>query len=127
MGDAGWGRQAGFTLAEVLAALAFMAIVIPVAVQGVRVANQVGQVAMRKSVAARIADRVLNEMVVTGDWKQASQSGTVEEDSIPYRWQMKTETWGKDGMRQLTVQVNYLVQGQDYDVRMATLLDTTQE
>ena len=33
-------RRAGFTLAEVLAALAFMAIVIPVAVQGLRIASR---------------------------------------------------------------------------------------
>src|SRR2546427_2640107 len=38
-------KHAGaFTLAEVLAALAFMAIVIPVAVNGLRVANRAGQV-----------------------------------------------------------------------------------
>ena len=35
-------RQAAFTLVEVLAALTFMAIVVPVAIQGVRVANRAG-------------------------------------------------------------------------------------
>src|SRR5436190_13357159 len=54
-----------FTLAEVLAALAFMAIVIPVAVNGLRVANLAGQVGQRKAVAARIAERVLNEYTTT--------------------------------------------------------------
>jgi type II secretory pathway pseudopilin PulG len=117
----------GFTLAEVLTALAFTAIVIPVAVYGVRVANTVGQVAERKSVAVRVADRVLNELVVTGDWKQSAQSGSVEEGVHTYRWQLRTESWGKDGMRQLSLVVTYQVQGQDYEVRIATLLDTTQE
>jgi type II secretory pathway pseudopilin PulG len=55
-----------FTLVEVLAALAFMAIVIPVAVEGLRVANLAGQVGQRRAVAARIADRILNELFVTG-------------------------------------------------------------
>ena len=54
-------NRAGFTLAEVLAALVFMAIVVPVAVEGLRVANLAGQVGQRKTVAARVADRVLNE------------------------------------------------------------------
>src|SRR6187401_1688498 len=43
--------RAAFTLVEVLAALAFMAIVIPVAVDGLRVANLAGQVGQRKAVA----------------------------------------------------------------------------
>ena len=47
-------RHAGFTLVEVLAALLFMAIVIPVAVEGLRIASLAGQVAQRKSVAARV-------------------------------------------------------------------------
>src|SRR5215207_7041870 len=67
-GEAFGVRQSSgaFTLAEVLAALAFMAIVIPVAVNGLRVANLAGQVGERKAVAARVAERVLNEWTVTG-------------------------------------------------------------
>ncbi len=63
-------RTAAFTLAEVLAALTFMAIVIPVAIEGLRIANRAGVVAQRKTVAARVADSVLNEALVapaTGD------------------------------------------------------------
>src|ERR1051325_2433688 len=65
----------GFTLAEVLAALAFMAIVIPVAVQGLRVASLAGQVGQRKAVAGRIAERVLNELSVTGQLQGSGTSG----------------------------------------------------
>ena len=56
--------QAGFTLAEVLAALLFMAVVIPVAVDGLRVASRASVLGQRKAVAARIAESVLNEQVV---------------------------------------------------------------
>ena len=42
-----------FTLAEVLAALMFMAIVIPVAVQGLRVSSRAGALAERKREAVR--------------------------------------------------------------------------
>src|SRR5262245_28763225 len=122
---AGNRRRAGFTLAEVLAAMVFMAIVIPVAVQGLRVANLSGQVAERKGVAARVAERVLNELIVTGDWKQSAQTGTVHEENNDYRWQLRNEAWPKDNMRLLSIQVTYTAQGQDYDVRLATLLDDT--
>jgi type II secretory pathway pseudopilin PulG len=117
---------AGFTLAEVLAALVFMAIVIPVAVQGLRVANLAGQVGVRKAAAARVAERVLNEALVTGQWQQAVQSGTFAEGYQEYRWDLRVEPWTEGNLRLMTVQVMYPVQGQDYEVRLSTLLDTTQ-
>ena len=43
--------RAAFTLVEVLAALTLMAIVIPVAVDAMRLANLAGQVGQRKAVA----------------------------------------------------------------------------
>lgn len=117
---------AGFTLAEVLAALVFMAIVIPVAIQGLLVANRAGQVGVRKAAAARVAERVLNEVLVTGQWQQAVQSGTFAEGYQEYRWDLRVEPWTEGNLRLMTVQVTYPVQGQDYEVRLSTLLDTTQ-
>jgi type II secretory pathway pseudopilin PulG len=118
-------RRAAFTLAEVLAALAFMAIVIPVAVEGLRVANLAGQVSQRKVVAARVADRVLNEWLVTGQSQSPAQSGVVREGTQEYRWSLRMQPWNQDTMRLVTVEVLYTVQGQDYDVHLNTLLDNT--
>ena len=120
-------RKAGFTLAEALAALAFLAIVIPVAVEGLRVANQAGQVADRKAAAARVADRVLNEMLVTKQWQQASSSGNVREGRLNYQWRLLNEAWEQDSLKLLTVLVTYSVQGQDYDVRLSTVVDATKQ
>ena len=115
--------RSAFTLAEVLAALAFMAIVIPVAVEGLRVANLVGQVSLRKAVAMRVAERVLNEMIVTGQTRASTQNGTIQEGFQGYRWSMRTEPWPEDAMRLVTVQVIFPVQGQEYDVNLSTLMD----
>src|ERR1051325_8381527 len=84
--------QAAFTLAEVLAALLFMAIVIPVALQGLRVASRAGSVSERKAVGARLAERKLNELLVTGQWQSASQKGTGQEGVETYAWQLESET-----------------------------------
>ena len=119
--------RAGFTLAEVLAALAFMAIVIPVAVQGLRVASLAGQVGQRKAVAARIAERVLNEMIVTGQMTGSGQSGVLQEGALSYRWTMRAEAWPVDAMRLVTVQVTFPAQGQDYDVRLSTLMNNASQ
>ncbi len=117
--------RSGFTLAESLAALAFLAVVIPVAVQGVRVANLAGTVAERKVVAAQVADRVLNELVVTGRWNTSSQ-GTVDEGRHQFSWRSESTSWERATLRQATVVVTYKVQGKEYEVRAATILDSAQ-
>ena len=115
-------RLGAFTLAEVLAALAFMAVVIPVAIEGVHVANRAGVVAQRKSVAARIAERVLNESLVGSQSQSAGRSGTVQESGIEYRWTIRHTIWPEDAMRLVTAEVLYNVQGQEHDVRVSTLV-----
>ena len=116
-----------FTLAEALAALAFLAIVIPVAVEGLRVASQAGEVAHRKGLACRAADRLLNEMIVTRQYSSASGGGTVQEGPFSFRWQSRNDAWIKDAMKRLTVVVYYTVQGREYDVRLSTLVDTSMQ
>ena len=118
-------RVGGFTLAEVLAALVFMAIVIPVAVQALRVANLAGQVGLRKAAAARVAERVLNESIITTQMQGLSQNGVVEEGQQQYRWTIRSEPWRYDAMLLLTIEVIFTVQGQKYDVRLSTLVNNT--
>jgi hypothetical protein len=137
----------------VLAALLFMAIVIPVAMQGLQVASRAGVVAVRKAEAARVADRLLNESIVTTNWNQSMQSGVVIEDDRSYRWSLRNEQWnqpltspavsGSMGagltvasqptinqatanqvtMTLLTVEVSYTVQSQEFSVRESTLVN----
>jgi hypothetical protein len=110
-----------FTLAEVLAALLFMAIVIPVALQAMRVAGRAGALAERKREAARVAERILNESIVTTNWNSSALSGTIMEADREYRWQLRNESWSESDMRLLSVEVDFPVQGEDYSVKMSTL------
>src|SRR5438105_11502509 len=84
--------QAAFTLVEVLAALTLMAIVIPVAVEGLRIAGKAGEVGQRKTAAAHIAERVLNESMVTRQLQGATQNGVVQEGTIQYQWSDRKST-----------------------------------
>lgn len=117
----------GFTLAEVLAALAFMAIVIPVAIQGVKIASQAGVVAHRKNEAVRVAERILNEAIVTTNWINSAQNGKIEDGPIQYRYQVRNDPWLQEPIRLVSVQVFFFVQGQEYDVRLSTLADSSQQ
>jgi len=119
-------RRSAFTLAEVLAALLFMAIVIPVAVQGLRVASLAGTVGHRKTVAAQIGERVMNELRITGQLKNPSQSGTVQQGGLDYRWSLRSEAWLENPLQLVTLQVAFPAQGREYDVTLSTLVDSSQ-
>jgi hypothetical protein len=94
-------------------------------VEGLRVANLAGQVGQRKAVAARIAERVLDELFVTGQLRSTASRGVIQEGAQRYEWNMKSESWPIDAMRVVTVQVTFPVQGRDYDVRLCTLVDNS--
>lgn len=113
-----------FTLAEVLAALLFMAIVIPVALQAMRIAGRAGELAERKREAARVAERILNESIVTTNWNKSALSGTILEADREYRWQLRASAWTESAMQVLSVDVQFPVQGQDYSVQLSTLANT---
>jgi Tfp pilus assembly protein PilV len=115
-------QQGGFTLAETLAALVFMAIVIPAAVEALHVASLAGEVAARKGEAAWIAERVLNNSLVMTNWTSGSQSGTAEEGMDEFHWTLNSQNWPQNNnMELLTAQVAFSAQGREYSVQMNTL------
>jgi len=131
-------RVAAFTLAEVLAAMMFLAIVVPVAVEALHVSSLAGEVAARKGAAARIADRVLNESLVTTNWTGGTQYGTVAEGPLDFSWTLTSQSWPQDSpqsanqtpmqgsiqqgtIMMLTAEVKFQAQGKDYSVTLSTL------
>ena len=87
----------------------FMAIVIPVALQGLSIASRAGEVAERKREAVRVAERVLNETVATTNWNQSAQSGVIQELDREYRWTLRNGRWTESTMQLLTVEVTFPV------------------
>lgn len=116
------GRRA-FTLVEVLAALLFMAIVIPVAVEGLQVASQAGVVAQRKAAAARLGDTVMNDLLVTGQWQRSNARGTVSDGPNDYDWTLSVEPWEYGTLRLMTLDVAFRVQQREFNVYLSTLID----
>ncbi|MGZ4964985.1 MAG: type IV pilus modification PilV family protein [Limisphaerales bacterium] len=114
--------HSAFTLMEVLAALLFMAIVIPVAIEGIRIASLAGEVGQRKKIAARIGQSALDEMRANTQTQNSVSSGQVQEGALTYRYTIRSETWPEDAMRLATVDVAFAVQGRNYDVQLSTLL-----
>ncbi len=122
-------RSSAFTLAEVLASLVFMAILIPVALEGLHLASRAGEVAARKGEAALVAERILNENLVTTNWNTTVQNGTIRQGVRDYRWTLRNDPWDKDPnqgvIRLLSAEVTYSAQGRDYSVKFSTLVDSS--
>jgi type II secretory pathway pseudopilin PulG len=115
--------EGAFTLAEVLAALLLMAILIPVTMHGVSVASRAGTLGQRKASAMRIAERVLDEQIVTGLVSAGVANGSVVDGDVTYPWTLKSEPWTEDTMTVVTVRVSFEVQGNLFDVAASTLYD----
>jgi hypothetical protein len=85
---------------------------------------------VRKSEAALVAERILNENIVTTNWNRSSQSGSMQQGLREFRWTLRNEPWNEDAnqnaMRLVSVEVSFTAQGRDYPVRMSTLVDSTQ-
>ncbi|MEO7414836.1 MAG: prepilin-type N-terminal cleavage/methylation domain-containing protein [Opitutaceae bacterium] len=120
------GASRGFTLAEVLAALLLMAILVPVTMQGVTVASRAGILGQRKTTAIRIAERILDEQIVSGQLATATPYGNVVEGNVTYPWTLKSDAWPEDqniALTVVTVRVEFNVQGSTFEVAASTLYD----
>jgi type II secretory pathway pseudopilin PulG len=114
--------SAGFTLAEVLAAMLFMAIVIPVAIQGLRISSQAGVVAERSSIALHLGEALINELAIGGRYREVGASGDFGFEWAGYRWEAQVEPWGREAMRLLHIDIFFPAQNQERSVRLSTLV-----
>jgi general secretion pathway protein I len=114
-------RRSAFTLVEVLATLVLIGIVIPVAMQGVSVAMTAASNARRTSEAASLAEAKLNQLVVTGEWQFAGQSGDFGAQWPGYRWTV--ETAQRDyGVTEIALHVTWQERGgKDRSLTLSTL------
>lgn len=109
-------------MAETLAALLFLAIVIPAVVEALHISGRAGTVSVRRAVAARIAERKLTEATLYTNLTSSAQNGTEVEGSVDYQWTVTRENWIQNTqLPQLTAEVRFLTQGQESSVRMSTL------
>ena len=136
-----FSRRSAFTLAEVLAALLLMAIVVPVTVEALHTANLAGEVAQRKALAARLGERILTEHIVSQQWNSV-QNGNESVGPYQFTWIMRNQAWNPNtttpavvngstinaaGVHELAIDVSFIAQNKNYSVHLSTLIDTTQQ
>lgn len=118
--------RTGFTFIEILAAMIFMAILLPAIVQGLTIANRVGVAAERQRVATQLADQVLTISAATEEWRRGAVNGDFGDDYPEYSYEVFDEAWTEDTMTLLTARVYYTVQSREQYVQISTLVDTVE-
>ena len=74
---------------------------------------------------SRVADRILNESIVTTNWNSSSLSGTALEGRHEFRWSLKNQYWPVDSTLQLlTVEVKFSAGGIEKSVSINTLANS---
>ncbi|MEX0775576.1 MAG: type II secretion system protein [Phycisphaeraceae bacterium] len=117
-------RRSGYTLIEVLTAMTIIALVLPVAMQGITLATSLGGQTRRRSEAATLARLKLDELAATGAWQSGSLNGDFAPDWSDYQWSATVVDWDTAGLRQLDVQVTWAGRGNTQSIQMSTLVNT---
>jgi len=113
---------AAFTFVEILAALVFLAILVPAIMQGITISNRASIVVERSAIATELAQNKLNELTLNDAWTAAETQGDFGSNWPGMRWTVAQATWDLDKMTLLTVKAFFTVQGQEQNVSLSTLV-----
>ena len=86
-------RRPGFTLVEVLATMAIMSIILPVAMKGVAICSNTASTVRRRSEAGGLAEAKLNELIATSQWQSGILAGDFGTDWPDYHWSAELVNW----------------------------------
>ena len=117
------GRHRGFTLIEALIAMAIIAIILPLAMEGIALSSRLGADAKHRSEAAELARGKLDELAVTGAWRTGPVAGDFGSDWPGYRWTATSLPWTGGTMNELTVTVIWTQGKLERYVAMGTLVN----
>ena len=118
-------KHSGFTFVEILAAMVFLAILVPAVLQMLTLANRASEVSERSSIAAELANNKLNELTLNEAWATADSKGDFGSDWPGYHYEVTQGTGAVDSMTNLGVEVFYPVQGKERSIQLTTLVSTS--
>ena len=89
-----WKHAGGFTFVEILAALMFLAVVVPAIVTALTLSNKASEVTERSAAAGELAENKLNEMLTADAWQTGgTMAGDGGADWPGYRWELTQSPW----------------------------------
>lgn len=123
----GRGLGRGFTLVEVLAAMVFIGIVIPVAMRCVAVCTQSTLHARHLLEASELAQQKIAEILVQRDTSLLNAAGDFNPDFPDYSWQVESAAFdpadmGLSDVYQVTVHVRWFERSIERSYKLSTLV-----
>jgi BirA family biotin operon repressor/biotin-[acetyl-CoA-carboxylase] ligase len=116
-------RKLAGILVEVLATMAIVAIVLPVAMRGISIATTLASITRQRGEAIALAESKLNELqTTTGEWQNGVLAGDFGEQWPMYRWEAYIDSWDEADFEQLHVAVIWTSRGADRQVILSTLV-----
>ncbi len=124
-------RRLGFTLVEVLATMAIMSIVLPVAMKGIALCSNTASTVRRRSEAGALAEAKLNELIATAQWQSGILAGDFGTDWPDYSWKAEVQTWTPSNstdngygntVSELAVHITWVSRGAERSVTLSTLV-----
>ena len=115
-------RRSAFTFVEMLAAMTFLGILLPVLFSALLTASRTGTMAERSTNAMQLGENRLNELTLGGAWSSAESRGDFGTDWPGYRWELTKTDWQTGAMTELVIHVFFPVQGGEHEVQMSTLV-----
>ena len=116
-------RTHAFTFVEILAAMVFLGITIPVIVSALTVSNRAAVTAERGAIAAQLAENKLSELLLDDAWSSAGGGGDFGVEYPGYRYALTKRDWESGVMTELTLEVFYKVQGVEQSAQLCTLVN----
>ncbi len=101
-------RQSGFTLLEVLVALAILAIALITGLKAISQNVNNASYLRDKTLAQWVAQNQLNELRLSGQWPPAEASGTAQMAGHEWNWRMSVEEVAVDDLRRVNIMVSPL-------------------
>ena len=100
------GRQNGFTLIEVLVALAILAVALAAATRASSMSLSGSESLRQRLLAGWVAQNRLAEHTARRDWPETgSQSGEAEQGGVPWRWEERVSATPNDLFRRIEIVV----------------------
>ena len=115
--------ERGFTLVEILATFVLIAIILPVAMEGISLSTRMASESRRKIEAGTLAEKKLTEVIITREWVNGDQSGDFGNEYPEFKWRYKVSEWGKEELlRQIDLYVEWAAVKETHSVSVTTLV-----
>jgi len=112
----------GFTLLEILATFVLIAIIIPVAMQGISLSIKMASWSKQHNQACSLAQTKLTELLITEDYLRGDLSGDFSSDEFGYHWRTELAEWTGPTLKQLVLHVEWEDRQIENRVSLSTLV-----